>query len=114
MPGFGDDVEVAMPYFSLCYDGVENFPAKRAPFRSEHLRLVQEAHDRGELLMGGALAEPADQALLIFRAADRSIPEEFARHDPYVVNGLVRRWSVRPWGQVIATQPDEDAPVRRR
>jgi uncharacterized protein YciI len=103
-----------MAYFALFYDVVENFPAKRAPFRAEHLRMVQEAHDRGELLLGGALAEPADQALLIFRAADRSVPEAFARRDPYVVNGLVPRWSVRPWMQVIATQPDEDAPVRCR
>jgi uncharacterized protein len=103
-----------MPYFALFYDVVDDFPAKRTPFRAEHLRLVQEAHDRGELLLGGALAEPVDRALLVFRATDRSVPEAFARRDPYVVQGLVTRWSVRPWTQVIATQPDEDAPVRRR
>ncbi len=103
-----------MAYFALFYEVVDDFPAKRAPFRAEHLRLVQEAHDRGELLLGGALAEPTDRALLVFRATDRSVPEEFARRDPYVVRGLVTRWSVRPWMQVIATQPDEDAPVRRR
>ncbi len=103
-----------MSYFALFYEVVDDFPAKRTPFRAEHLRLVQEAHERGELLLGGALAEPVDRALLVFRAADRSVPEAFARRDPYVVHGLVTRWSVRPWMQVIATQPDEDAPVRRR
>lgn len=103
-----------MPYFALFYEVVDNFPAKRTPFRADHLRLVQEAHDRGELLLGGALAEPADRALLVFHVPDRSVPEEFARRDPYVVQGLVTRWSVRPWMQVIATQPGEDAPVRRR
>ncbi len=103
-----------MAYFALFYEVPEDFAAKRAPYRQEHLRLVQEAHDRGELLMGGALAEPADQALLVFRAADRSVPEAFAGRDPYVTSGLVIRWSVRPWAQVIATQPGEDALVRRR
>lgn len=103
-----------MPYFALFYEVVDDFPTKRTPFRSEHLRLVQEAHDRGELLMGGALAEPADRALLIFRAPDRSVPETFARRDPYVTGGLVTRWTVRPWGQVIATQPGEDLPVKTR
>jgi uncharacterized protein len=101
-----------MPYFILFYDVVDDFPAKRTPFRAQHLRQVQDAHDRGELLMAGALAEPADCAVLIFRAQDRSTVEEFARGDPYVTNGLVMRWQVRPWMQVIATQPGEDALVK--
>ncbi len=103
-----------MPYFALFYDVADDFAAKRTPYRTEHLRLVQEAHDRGEMLMGGALAEPANQALLVFRAPDRSVPEAFARRDPYVLSGLVTRWTVRPWAQVIATQPGEDALVKWR
>ena len=73
---------------------------------------MQDEHDRGELLMAGALAEPADRAVLIFRVDGRSAVEEFARGDPYVTSGLVTRWHVRPWMQVIATQPDEDALVK--
>jgi uncharacterized protein YciI len=103
-----------MPYFALFYETVDDFPARRMPFRADHLRQVQESHDRGELLMAGALAEPADRALLVFRASSRSVPEEFARRDPYVLQGLVARWSVRPWNQVIATEAGEDAPVSRR
>ena len=102
-----------MPYFILFYDVVDDFPAKRAPFRAEHLHRVQEAHDRGELLMAGALGDPPDRAVLVFRAHDRTAVEEFARGDPYVTGGLVTRWQVRPWTQVIATQPDEQALVRR-
>jgi uncharacterized protein YciI len=82
--------------------------------RAEHLRLVQEAHDRGELLMAGAFADPVDRALLVFRAADRAVPEQFARRDPYVARGLVSRWYVRPWTQVVATRAGEDALVGRR
>jgi hypothetical protein len=90
-----------MPYFVLFYDVVDNFVERRTPSRPEHLRLVQEAHARGELLLAGALAEPADRALLLFLCADRSTPERFATADPYVVNGLVKKLEVRLWNSVI-------------
>lgn len=90
-----------MNYYVLFYDVVENFVARRAEFREEHLGLLRAAHDRGELLLGGALADPVDRALLVFRAADRSVAEDFARNDPYVVRRLVTRWEVRPWSVVV-------------
>jgi hypothetical protein len=52
---------------------------------------------RNELVLGGTLAEPVDGAVLLFRPESRSVVEEFARTDPYVVNGLVIRWRVREW-----------------
>jgi len=67
-----------MPYFTLTYDVVEDFVNKRTPFRPAHLTGVREAHARGELIMAGALGEPAG-ALLVFRGADRSVAENFAR-----------------------------------
>lgn len=97
-----------MPYFALFYDGVDDFVARRAPLRAEHLAHAKQARDRGHLLLAGALAEPADGALLVFRADDRTVVEDFARGDPYVTSGLVARWHVRPWSQVIAFHPDDD------
>lgn len=94
-----------MTFFALFYDVVEDFLARRTAFRQEHLRLAREAHRRGELVLGGALTEPADRALLVFRAADRSVAEQFARNDPYVTNGLVTRWEVRPWTVVVGGDP---------
>jgi uncharacterized protein YciI len=93
--------DTGMNYYALLYEVVDDFVSRRAPYREEHLRLVQEANGRGELLMAGALGEPPDGALLIFRAEDRSVAEEFARNDPYVRNRLVTRWEVRPWANVI-------------
>jgi uncharacterized protein YciI len=90
-----------MPYFALFYDVVDDFVDRRVPFRAEHLRLAGEAHNRGDIVLAGALAEPADTALIIFHCADKSVAEDFARRDPYVVNGLVKRWTVRPWNVVI-------------
>jgi len=105
--------EVRMPYFILFYDVVDDFPLMRTPFRAQHLKQVQHAHDRGELLMAGVLAEPADGAVLVFRVDDRSAVDAFARADPYVSNGLVTRWHVRPLDAGIATQPGEDALVKQ-
>jgi uncharacterized protein YciI len=89
-----------MKYFVLTYDVVDDFAARRAEFRQEHLRLVRDAHDRGDLPLAGALGDPPDAALLVFHAPSISVAEDFARNDPYVVNGLVTHWRVRPWNVV--------------
>ncbi len=89
-----------MAYYALMYDVVDNFVERRAPYRNAHLQLVNEAHRRGELVMAGALGDPPDGALLVFRAEGPSTAEDFAHHDPYVTNGVVTRWEVRPWNVV--------------
>ena len=90
-----------MAYFALFYDVVADFAALRTPLREAHLRLAEEAHQRGEIVLAGALAEPADKALIIFRGATAETARVFAESDPYVRNGLVRYWEVRPWSVVI-------------
>jgi uncharacterized protein YciI len=89
-----------MRYFALMYDVVDGFVDKRLPFREAHLALVRAAHARGELVMAGALADPAG-ALLVFRADSPEPAERFARADPYVTNGLATSWRVRPWNVVV-------------
>jgi len=91
-------------YYALLYELVANYLDRRAAYREEHLRLLREAHQRGEVLLAGAFSDPADRALLIFRSADPSIAENFARNDPYVKNGLVARWEIRAWNVVIGNQ----------
>ena len=88
-------------YFVLIYELVEDYLQRRPEFRAAHLTLARDAEARGELVMAGALAEPADQALLVFRASTPEVAEAFAAADPYVKNGLVRSWRVRPWTVVI-------------
>lgn len=100
-----------MKYYALFYDVVDNFVSRRARYREEHLRLARAAHHRGELLLAGALSDPADRALLVFRASDSSVVEDFARNDPYVTHGLVIRWEVRPWTVVIGNEPSDAAPL---
>jgi uncharacterized protein YciI len=88
-------------YYVLRYELVRDYLERRAPLRAEHLELARAAVSRGELRLGGALAEPADTALLVFTGDDPSAAEAFARADPYVREGLVVRWTVRPWTVVV-------------
>jgi uncharacterized protein YciI len=97
-------------HYLLFYDVVPDYAERRGEFREEHLTLAWQAHARGELLLGGALAEPSDGALLLFRGDSPSVAERFAASDPYVKNGLVTRWRVRPWFTVVGE--DAAAPVR--
>jgi uncharacterized protein len=93
-----------MAYFVLFYEFVEDMVNRRVPYREAHLGLAREAHARGELLLAGALADPPDRALLVFRAEAAIAAEEFVRKDPYVVNGLVKKWEIRPWSVVVGNQ----------
>ena len=88
-------------YYLLFYKTVENYIERRAPYRAEHLKMAREAADSGQLVMGGALADPADGAVIVFRGDGPEAAEAFAKNDPYVKNGLIREWSVRPWTVVI-------------
>jgi uncharacterized protein YciI len=95
-------------HYALQYDLVDDYIDRRAAFRQQHLSLVSQAHDRGELVIAGALAEPPDGALLVFRGPSPEHAEAFAKADPYVVNGLVKAWRVRKWMTVVgdgATMP---------
>lgn len=90
-----------MNHYLLIYDLADNYLERRGEFRGVHLKMAWEAHGRGELVMGGALSDPADRAILMFRGATAQVAEEFAKADPYVMNGLVKVWSVRQWNTVV-------------
>lgn len=98
-------------YFVLIYEVVDDYVAKRAPHREDHLRLVTDYRRRGEFVMGGAVGDPPDRAFIVF--SDRSAAEAFAGRDPYVLAGLVRRWEVQPWAVVTGEAPDEPAGLQR-
>jgi uncharacterized protein YciI len=95
-------------HYLLFYEAGEDYVTRRAAFRDEHLRKGWAASDRGELILGGALANPADGAVLLFAGESPEVAERFAREDPYVTNGVVKRWYVREWTTVAgegATTP---------
>jgi uncharacterized protein YciI len=90
-----------MMHFLLIYDVVPDFVARHASFRDEHLALAWRSAEAGELLLGGAVADPADQAFLLFQGASAEAATRFAQNDPYVRHDLVSNWRVRPWNTVV-------------
>ena len=86
-------------FYALHYTAVDNYQERRAPFRAAHLDLIRRGHAAGSIVMAGALGDPAEGALIVFRSSDEA--EAFAREDPYVLNGLITEWTVRVW-QVVA------------
>lgn len=97
-------------HYLLFYEVGEDYVSKRAEFRDAHLEKAWAASARGEFVLGGALANPADGAVLLFRGSSPEVAENFAKADPYVTSGVVKRWHVREW----LTVAGEDAakPVR--
>jgi uncharacterized protein len=88
-------------HYLLFYEAGPDYAERRASFRAAHLEYARQAVDRGELVLGGALANPIDGAVLLFRGHTPAIAEQFAAGDPYVVNGVVNRWHVREWTTVV-------------
>jgi hypothetical protein len=94
-----------MRHFVVTYEFVDRFVERRAPYREAHLQLLREANARGLLLLSGPVGDPPDGALLIVRAESASVVEDFVRADPYVAEGIVTSWRVRPWTIVIGAEP---------
>ena len=111
---------IIKPHFALFYDYVPDVLERRQPHRQAHLALVKDFKERGKFVMGGAMADPVDSALIVF--TDRHSAESFALEDPYVCaavasavgdshqlavtdryvhNGIVTRHRVREWSTVV-------------
>ena len=88
-------------HYLLMYNLVSDYLERRATYRDEHLRLAWAAAERGELVLAGALTEPTDCAMLLFKGDSAAAAEAFARADPYVLAGLVTDWRVREWTTVV-------------
>lgn len=98
-------------HYLLFYDVVDNYAERRAPFRAAHLAYARQAVERGELVLGGAFANPIDGTVLLFKGNSPAAAEAFATRDPYVVNGLVTTWRVREWTTVVGELAENPLPL---
>jgi uncharacterized protein YciI len=87
--------------YVLFYESADEVRVKAPAHFPAHKARYEEFHARGDLLMLGTFADPQrDGSMAIFRT--REAAEEFARGDPFVVNGVVRDWHVRGWNEALA------------
>jgi uncharacterized protein YciI len=97
-------------HYLLFYDVVDDYVTRRVPLRAAHIGYARESMGRGELVLGGALANPPDGAVLLFRGTSPEVAERFAEKDPYVTNGLVTKWHVREWTTVLGRDAEVALP----
>jgi uncharacterized protein YciI len=88
-------------HYLLFYEFGEDYLSRRTEFRNAHLEVAWQASERGELVLGGALANPPDGPVVLFKGDSPEVAEKFAKADPYVTNGIVKSWYVREWTTVV-------------
>jgi uncharacterized protein YciI len=97
-------------HYLLFYDAVDNYEERRKPFREAHVKYARAAVSRGELVLGGALGNPADGAVILFHGDSPAAAEKFATSDPYVMNGVITSWRVREWSTVVGNDAQVKLP----
>jgi uncharacterized protein YciI len=91
-------------HYLLFYEKVSGHAVREEPLRAAHRAHLEAAVRRGELILGGSLGDPTDgSAVLLFETDSAAVAEDFAKADPYVVDGLVNQWRVRVWETVVGT-----------
>ena len=88
-------------YHVLMMDYVPDILEKRGPYRADHLGAAQKKKDEGKMVMAGALAEPVDTGMFVFKDSTPEEIEQYCKEDAYVKNGLVSGWTIRPWVVVV-------------
>ena len=86
--------------YVLFYESADDVASKAPAQFPAHKARLDEFHARGDLLLVGTFADPQkDGSMSVFRT--REAAEEFAREDPFVLNGVVRGWRVLDWNEIL-------------
>lgn len=86
--------------YVMFYDSGEDVASKAPAHFPAHRARIGDFHARGTLLMIGTFGDPQKEgSMAVFTT--REAAEEFAREDPFVLNGLVSNWYVREWNDIL-------------
>ena len=91
-------------YYLLLYQTIPDYLERRTPHRADHFAHASKAVESGNLLLGGAFADPAGGAALVFQTDDPEVVTDFAENDPYVRNGLIESYEIREWTVVLGSK----------
>ena len=87
---------LAVVFYESGPDALELIPTQYPAHRER----VDAFHARGDLLMVGTFADPITEgSMAVFRT--RESAEEFVAEDPFVTSGVVGRWYLREWNEVL-------------
>lgn len=82
-------------FYEVAQDGMAQAKIHYAAHRAR----LDEFHAQGTLLMAGPYANPVEGAMGIFTG--REAAEAFIRGDPFVINGVVSKWRLCDWNEVL-------------
>ncbi|KAK9815872.1 hypothetical protein WJX72_011037 [[Myrmecia] bisecta] len=88
----------------LHYEYVSDILEKRGPHREAHLAAARKQAESGKIFLAGAVADPVDSAIFVWKDATKDEIAAFVKDDPYVKAGLVPKWSIRPYMVVVGGQ----------
>ena len=90
-------------FFETSYDSFEDALTKAPDVIAAHRARSNEFHVQGTLLMAGAFLNKPGEALgTMGILTTREAAEEYANGDPFVLNGMVRKWYIREWSNMFA------------
>jgi uncharacterized protein YciI len=93
-----------MKHYLLFLEFGDTYQGRRPEFRNAHLTKAWAAADRGELILAGALTDPLDTGVILFKGESEEVVEKFVKEDPYINNGLIRSWRIREWATVVGDE----------
>jgi uncharacterized protein len=87
--------------YVLQYEYTEDALEKRKPYRTTHLAHIGKYAEKGNVVLAGAVDNPPTGGLLILRNISPTEIEQLAQEDPYVINGVVKKFTVKPYLAVV-------------
>jgi uncharacterized protein YciI len=86
--------------YVLFYEPADDVMSKAPAHFPAHRERLDAFHARGDLLMVGTFGDPQREgSMSVFRT--REAAEEFAAGDPFVLEGVIARWHLRDWDEVL-------------
>ncbi len=85
--------------YALLYEAAPDFLSKVPAHVEAHRAMWARYRATGTLLLIGPFLDPPGGALAVFTTRDAA--EAFAAEDPFVRHGVVARWTVREWQEVL-------------
>lgn len=89
-------------FFTTSFDTIEEAQAQFPDALAAHIARSKEFHQAGTLLMAGAfLKNPGEPLSTMAILTSREAAEEYAKGDPFVLNGMVANWYIREWANIL-------------
>ena len=89
-------------FFVTSCKSMEEVKSRHGATIAAHLAHSNELHKQGTLLMAGAfLDNPEEPVSTMGIFPTREAAEEYAKGDPFVLNGLVTKWHIREWANIL-------------